>query len=123
MAVYQGARLRTDRLAATRTSVRGARAAAPAPVATSPRVRPMGLLMAVIVAATMLGLVYLTQTLGTSTTSAEIYDLETTSRELFSDTRTLQLQALKLTEADTIVLKANKQKLKNLGEIVVLRAP
>ena len=84
MAVYQGTRLRTSAHPAAGTSARRSRSAAPATVSPVPRVRPMGLLMAAIVAATMLGLVYLTQTLGTNATSTEVYQLETERNELIT---------------------------------------
>ena len=125
MAVYQGARVRETATPATAIAPRQPRAAAPqtSASASSKRVRPMGLLMAVIVAATMLGLVYLTQTLGSHATSSEIWHLEKQAGELFKDTRTLQIRALKLTEADEIIPKAKKQKLKRLDDLVVLSAP
>lgn len=123
MAVYQGTRLRTTAAPSVETSARYARAAAPAPVSTSPRARPMGLLMASIVAATMLALVYLTQTLGSSATNAEIGSLYSAAGDLMSDTRTLQILALKGSEPDKIIPRAKKHKLKNLGDIVVLPAP
>jgi hypothetical protein len=87
------------------------------------RVRPMGLLMAVIVGSTLLGLVYLTQTLDTSATATEIGKMEVQSRELHSKTRILQLEALRRTEADAIIPRARKHELKKLGDIVVLPAP
>lgn len=123
MAVYQGARLRTDALPAGRVASRQARAAALPTTTTNSRVRPMGLLMAVIVAVTMLGLVYLTQTLGSSATDTEIWRLQTKSGELVADTRTLQIQVLKATESDEIVPEAKKLKLKRLGQPRVLTAP
>jgi hypothetical protein len=122
MAVYQGARLRKDAAPAAITA-RSARATAPTPGSGSKRARPMGLLMAVIVATTMLGLVYLTQTLGASATSTEIFYLEKEAGELFKDTRNLQIQALKLTESDRVIPKARKQKLQRLDDLRVLPAP
>ena len=75
------------------------------------------------VATTMLGLVYLTQTLGASATSTEIFYLEKEAGELFKDTRSLQIQALKLTESDRVIPKARKQKLQPLDDLRVLSAP
>ena len=83
----------------------------------------MGVLMAVTVAVTMLGLVYLTQTLGTSATSSEIYYLEQDRADLIKDTKRLQIRTRRMTEAEIIIPKAQKQGLKHLGDIVVLTAP
>ena len=123
MAAYQGARVRTAALPASQVASRGARVAAPPIASTASRARPMGLLMAVIVAATMLGVVYLTQTLGSSATNTEIWYLQNDSRELWTDTRNLQIRALKATEFDEIVPQAKNLKLKRLGDPVVLPAP
>jgi hypothetical protein len=123
MAVYQGARLRATATPATGSSARQARATAPPRVSSAPRVRPMGLLMAVIVAATMLGLVYLTQTLGANATTTEIYVLEGQRGEIVTDIKRLQIAILKANEPEVIVPKAQKQKLKKLGGITVLPAP
>lgn len=123
MAVYQGARVRTDALPAGQAVSRRGRVAAPPIASTASRARPMGLLMAVIVATTMLGLVYLTQTLGSSATDTEIWRLQNQSRELWTDTRNLQIRALKATEADEIVPAAKNLKLKRLGDPDVLPAP
>ena len=83
----------------------------------------MGLLMAAIVAVTMLGLVYLTQTLGTNATTSEIRGLEAASTELRKEIRRHDILALEMTQADAIVPLAKKQKLKRLGGLVVLPAP
>ena len=126
MAVYQGARLRTDRLSATGASARRARVSASAPTATAPggaRVRPIGALMAIIVAATMLGLVYLTQTLGSAATSTDIYKTEKASQQNWTTTQTLQISIAKATDADNIGPKARKQGLERLGDPIVLPAP
>jgi len=123
MAVYQGARVRTSPLPAGATQLRSARAAAPTTVGVSPRVRPMGLLMAAIVAAMMLGLVYLTQTLGSNATSYEIGELEKQRNELVQEIKRHEILALDLTQAEVIVPAAQKQKLKRLGEAIVLPAP
>ena len=123
MAVYQGTRLRASTLSAAETTARRERSAAPSTVSPVPRVRPMGLLMAAIVAATMLGLVYLTQTLGTNATSTEIYRLETERNELITDIKRKQVWALEMVQAEAVLPKASKQKLKWLGEPIVLPAP
>ena len=79
--------------------------------------------MAVNVAFTMLGLVYLTQTLGSSATDNDICRLQKTTGHLVADTRTLQIQVLKATELDEIVPAAKDLKLKRLGQPKVLTAP
>ena len=83
----------------------------------------MGLLMAAIVAATMIGMVYLTQTLGTNATSYEIHRLEGKRDELIRDIKRHEIGALEMTQAETIEPLARKQGLKRLGEPVVLPAP
>jgi hypothetical protein len=83
----------------------------------------MGLLMAGIVATTLLGLVYLTQTLGSNATSHEIGALEDQRQELDRKIRIHEVIALELTQAEVIVPAAQKQKLKRLGEPIVLPAP
>jgi len=123
MAVYQGTRLRAGAVRAAGTPARPARSAGPAGVNAVPRVRPMGLLMAAIVAITMLGLVYLTQTLGTNATSTEIGLLQTQRNELITDIKRLEIEALDMTQAEVIVPKARKQNLKRLGAPIVLPAP
>ena len=122
MAVFQGARLRAvaipDRGIAARA--RGV----PRPVASAlPRLRPTGLLMAVILAATMLGLVYLTQTLASNATSSEIGDLADRREEV---ARQLRNQALAIeTWADPadVGRKARELGLRPLGDVLVLAAP
>ncbi len=123
MAVYQGTRLRSGAVRAAETPARPVRSAGPAGVNAAPRVRPMGLLMAAIVAITMLGLVYLTQTLGTNATSTEIGLLQTQRNELITDIKRLEIEALDMTQAEVIVPKARKQNLKRLGAPIVLPAP
>lgn len=123
MAVYQGTRLRTSTLAAAETPARRVRSARPASVNAVPRVRPMGLLMAAISAVTMLGLVYLTQTLGTNATTTEISLLQTERNELITDLKRLEIEALDMTQAEVIVPKARQQNLKRLGAPIVLPAP
>jgi hypothetical protein len=83
----------------------------------------MGLLMAAIMATTMLGLVYLTQTLGTNATTSEIGTLEAERNGLISEIKRHEAVALDMTQAEVIVPKARKQKLKRLGDPIVLPAP
>ncbi len=130
MAVFQGARLRTAALPPARAvarpraaTVARPRATRPAAVAAGPRARSMGLLLAGILAATMLGLVYLTQTLGTNATTSEIRHLEETRQDLEAR---LDVQAFGVTSAidsELILEAARAQGLKSLRDRVVLRAP
>jgi len=123
MAVYQGTRLRTSALTKAETTPRPRRASAPASVSATPRVRPMGLLMAAIVVVTILGLVYLTPTLGTNATSTEIGRLEAQLLQLDIDITRNEVQALDMTQAEAIIPLAKKQDLKRLRAPVVLTAP
>jgi len=123
MAVYQGVRVRGSALSARRADDVPPRAAVPSSTDQRQRVRPTGLLMAAIVAATILGLVYLTQTLGSSATSSEIYDLEGQRSELQGDIATGTLLVLEASDRETVRPAARKLKLKPLGAPLVLRAP
>jgi len=123
MAVYQGTRLRTNALPAAGSSAQRARAAAPAAVSASPRVRPMGLIMAAIVVATMLGLVYLTQTLGTDATVNEIGTLEAKLDKIDVQINRIETEALILSQAEAVVPLAQDQELRRLGPPIVLSAP
>lgn len=122
MAVFQAARLQgaaqADYPAARHPRVTSSSRARPAA-----RLRPTGLLLAAILAATMLGLVYLTQTLGSNAVSSEIRDLAAQREELG---RLLRNQALAVeTYADPEVIgrRAHKLGLITLGDVVVLTAP
>ena len=123
MAVYQGARLRSDVLPAAEASARPGRSPVPASVGAVPRVRPVGLLMAAIVATTIVGMVYLTQTLGTNAASTEIDQLEVQRNKLITEIKRHEIVALDMTQAEVVEPKARDQKLKRLGEPVVLPAP
>ena len=123
MAVFQGARLRSTALPAADAAPGRPRVAAPATVRATPRVRPMGVLMAAIVVTTMLGLVYLTQTLGSNATSSEIRELETDRAELIKDWNRHVITVADLIEGDVIIREARGLGLKKLGKPVVLRAP
>jgi uncharacterized OsmC-like protein len=122
MAVYQGARLRTDVVPAADTPSRRARSSSSVVVAP-PRVRPMGLLMAAILGSTIVGMVYLTQTLGTNAASTEIDLLEVQRNQLIQEIKRHEIVALDMTQAEVVVPLARDQKLKHLGEPVVLPAP
>ena len=122
MAILQGARLRTVALPASHADSRARSIAHPA-AGVTPRLRPTGLLMAAILAGTMLGLVYLTQTLASNATSSEIRDL-TLQREEIG--RQLRNQALAVeTWADPVEVgrKVRELGLQPLGDPVVLAAP
>jgi uncharacterized OsmC-like protein len=122
MAVFQGARLRSTALPAAQPVAR-ARVAAPATVGSSPRVRPMGLLMAGIIAATMLGLVYLTQTLGSNATTTDIRLLGDDRAELTTEIHRHELSVLQRAGEENVIGAAHRQKLKRLDARVVLSAP
>lgn len=81
--------------------------------------------MATIVAATMLGLVYLTQTLGSHATSAEIVGLEATRAELQKQITQGSLIVMEASEEDNVRARAQagKLKLRKLGAPLVLRVP
>jgi hypothetical protein len=83
----------------------------------------VGLLMAAIVSITVLGMVYLTPTLGTNAASTEIGRLELRHEELVTAITRNEIAALELTLAEAIVPKARKQDLKRLPPPVVLEAP
>jgi hypothetical protein len=78
MAVFQGARLRSSGLpVAAERDIRRV-----LPTARQARLRPASALMGVILAGTMLGLVYLTQTLGSNAATAEIAELRAVQQDL-----------------------------------------
>ena len=122
MAVFGGARLRAIALPATpadaaarRTAYRAAR--------TASRLRPTGLLMAFIVAATMLGLVYLTQTLGSNATSSEIHDLAAQREELGRQLRNLAVAVETYADPEELGRLARRRGLVALDDVIVLPAP
>jgi len=122
MAIFGGARTRAVALSAP-DSVRSARTIARGPARHAPRIRPTGLLMAAIMAATMLGLVYLTQTLGSNATSSEIRDLAAQREELGQRLRNQAMAVETFADPEEIGLKARKLGLRKLGDPVVLAAP
>ena len=79
--------------------------------------------MAAILTATMLGLVYLTQTLASNATSLEINRLAVHGQDL--QTQLLNQRSKIEVEAnpDAVVRAAKQLGLKQLGEAVVLEAP
>jgi hypothetical protein len=122
MAVFSGARLRTVALpgsaAAARQAGSGQGLRRPAL-----HLRPTGLLMAAILAGTMLGLVYLTQTLGSNATNSEISDLTSRREELGRQLRNLAVAVETYSDAEEIGRRAHKLGLVKLGDVVVLTAP
>jgi len=83
----------------------------------------MGLVMAAIVAATLLGLVYLTQTLGSNATTSEIGLLEAQRADLHKEVRRHQTLVLRKADEDAIRAQARRLKLKPLDDAIVLTAP
>ena len=83
----------------------------------------MGLLMAAILGATMLGLVYLTQTLGSNAATSEISDLAAKGNKLGIIWRNQTLTVEIETDAAGITKRARKLGLKPLGEATVFPAP
>ena len=123
MAVFQGARPRNVALPAE-PAVRTRRASPPAASTRSASgVRPMGLLMAAILATTMLGLVYLTQTLGSNATSSEIGTLAGNANKLRNSLGRQDLLVLVNTDPVDLAKRARDLKLKPLDATVVLPAP
>ena len=123
MAVFPGARLRTIELPARGGSRPAARVIPLSPVRSSPRVRPTGLLMAAILTATMLGLVYLTQTLGSNATSHEIRALGSESQRLQAQLLNQKAKVELEANSDSVARKARQFGLTRLGDPIVLRAP
>lgn len=123
MAVYQGARLRGNPLAASAARATSAERAAPKVPGGQGRVRPTGLLIATIVAATILGLVYLTQTLGSNATTSEVAALEAKQVELRTTITRQALWVMGETEDEAVRARAKPLKLTKLGQPLVLRAP
>jgi hypothetical protein len=127
MAVFQGTRARSGLGHATPLPARRSRRTAPAPTSgltrATARVRPTGLLMAAIMAATMLAMVYLTQTLGANATTSEIYQLNDERDALVTEVTRQQADVFNGTEPDAVIHKLRKLKLARLDAPVVLRAP
>jgi hypothetical protein len=124
MAVFQGARLRPVALPTGRVERRpSARVAPKAPVRDTPRIRPTGLLMAAILTGTMLGLVYLTQTLDSNATSLEIRRLESRGQELQGQLLNQRSKVEVDGNPDAVLRAAKQLGLRELGEAIVLKAP
>lgn len=125
MAVMQAARLRSTALpaASSKAPAVRARTSATAAVRSATGVRPVGLFMAGILVSTMLGLAYLTQTLGTNATSSEVRELQADLAGLDTNLRRQSIHLMNLTEADAVIDRARAQGFRSLGEPLVLRAP
>ncbi len=85
--------------------------------------RPVGLLLAGILVATMLGLAYLTQTLGTNATSSQVDRLQAEKVALQATLRNQSFQLTGLTDVDLVRASAQKQGFRSLRNPTVLRAP
>ncbi len=122
MAVFQGARLRTAALP-ERGFERAARGVVRPLAGALPRPRPAGVLLAAILAATMLGLVYLTQTLASNATYSEIADLADRREEIGRQLRNQALAVQTWADEAEVSRKARALGLRPLGDVVVLPAP
>jgi hypothetical protein len=122
MAVFQAARLRSA-AQVEQPVIRRPQLGSSALVRPAARLRPAGLLMAAILAATMLGLVYLTQTLGSNATSSEIRDLAAQREELGRLLRNQALAVETYADPEEIGRRARKLGMVTLGDVVVLKVP
>lgn len=124
MAVYQGTRLRT---AVPRSDALPSRAAGRvvrvSPVAGAARVRPATALMGVVLAGTLLGFVYLTQTLGSNAASAEIVSLQARGEALVRQQRNQEAAVQFKADPVQVGLRAKKLGLVRLGDAEILTAP
>jgi hypothetical protein len=128
MAAFSGARIRPLGLPAGTAAVRQGGSPMLSPGGQALRrpavhLRPTGMLMAAILAATMLGLVYLTQTLGSNATHSEIGDLVSRREELGRQLRNLAVAVETYADAEEIGRRARKLGLIELGDVIVLAAP
>lgn len=121
MAAFSGARLPTVALpeAAVARRERGVSQTLRRPAV---HMRPTGLLMAAILAGTMLGLVYLTQTLGSNATHSEIGDLTARREDLGRQLRNIAVAVETYADTEEIGRRARKLGLVELGDVVVLSA-
>ncbi len=122
MAIYQGTRLRTATALPERRVGARVRAAARPVVASVPRPRPTALLMAGILAATMVGFTYLTQTLASNATSAELDDLQIRLGEMEQTQRSLTY-AIETWRDTDVTVRATKLGLADRQRPLILEAP
>jgi hypothetical protein len=128
MAVYQGVRLRSTALPATRATQvvrRAARTATPATTSARPawRPRPAAALLAVILAGTLVALLYLTQTLATNALSVEIAQLGADIRELERQWQTNQVYVRTESAVSEVIDWAGDHGLTELRQPIRLPAP
>ncbi len=122
MAAFSGARLRSVALPEAAVA-RRERSVGPSLSRRAVHLRPTGLLMAAILAGTMLGLVYLTQTLGSNATHSEIGDLTARREDLGRQLRNIAVAVETYADTEEIGRRARKLGLVELGDVVVLSAP
>jgi hypothetical protein len=79
--------------------------------------------MAAIIAATMLGLVYLTQTLGSNAASSEIRGLTFKSERLADQLRNQSLAIEQYSDPEKIIERATEQGLGPIADTVILTVP
>jgi hypothetical protein len=128
MAVYQGVRLRSTALPAPRATQvvrRAARTATPATTSARPawRPRPAAALLAVILAGTLVALLYLTQTLATNALSVEIAQLGADIRELERQWQTNQVYVRTESAVSEVIDWAGDHGLTELRQPIRLPAP
>jgi hypothetical protein len=122
MAVIQGTRLRSSALPAAEPIASRRRGGVATPrVGTG--VHPTGLVMAGILVATMLGLAYLTQTLGSDATSTQLKRLEAQERALARDRAWQMAEMIRVTGEDQVAEWAEAAGLSKRDAVVVLEAP
>lgn len=123
MAIYQGTRVRSMALPAAPAARPRPRVPASGSVGGTARIRPMGIVLAGILAGTMVGMAYLTQTLGSSATSSEIARLETKKADLIKDLNIRAGEVVGLIERDAIEREARGLGFRDLGKAVRLKGP
>jgi hypothetical protein len=114
MAVYQGARYRTPPLPFGARPV-PERRVGPAPIRGHTRVRPVTVVLAGILVAFLLGLVYLTQTLQAGVANYQIDNLMIERRQLQQELQSEQGEAAQWGSESQVVEWAQQQGLTRLG--------
>ncbi len=120
MAIYQGARLGNAGFRAETVTAAPRRAVRSAEVA-GPRVRPAALLVAIILVGTILGLAYLTQTLGANASNVEIGQLAADRGQFQRQLLTQRSTIGQRTTDGLIEDKAVASGLADLGDAVIVR--
>lgn len=121
MAIYQGARLRDIGFPAETATTAPRHVVRPAEVA-APRVRPAALLVVVILMGTILGLAYLTQTLGANASRVEIGQLAVEREGLHNQLLTQRSTIGQRTTDGLIEDMAVDSGLVPLGDAVIARS-